>query len=107
MNLLAPIGFPESPSIASLSSWSVLEVLDDDDSLVRLAVGWIKPTKLRITSPIEQFEGGQVLTRSGSVYTLVGPPATQEELREQATRLDALLGRRTAVDVTAKYTVSR
>lgn len=78
MNLLAPIGFPESSSIATLRFWSVLEVVDDDDSVVQLAVGWVKQSKLRITSPIEQFEGGQVLTRSGSIYTLEGPPASPD-----------------------------
>lgn len=107
MNLLAPIGFPESPSTATLRSWSMLEVVDDDDNLVRLAVGWINATKLRITSPVEQFEGGQVVTRSGSIYTLEGPPASPEELQEQKTRRDALLGGRIAVDVTARYWVSR
>lgn len=83
--------------------WSVLEVVDDDDCLVRLAVGWVKPTKLRITSPVELFEGGQVLTKSGSIYTLEGPPAGPEELQVQKTRRDALLGGRSAVDVTARY----
>lgn len=103
MKLLAPIGFPESPSIATLRCWSVLEVVDDDGAVVRLAVGWVKPTKLRITSPVEQFEGGQVLTRSGSIYTLEGPPACPEELQEQKARRDVLLGGRSAVDVTANY----
>lgn len=107
MKLLAPIGFAESPSTARLRSWSVLEVMDDNGSLVRLAVGWISATKLRITSPVEQFEGGQVVTRSGSIYTLEGPPASPEESQVQKTRRDALLGGRSAVDVTARYLASR
>lgn len=103
MKLLAPIGFPESPSVATLRAWSVWEVVDDDNSVVRLAVGWIKPTRLRITSPIDQFEGGQVVTRSGSIYRLEGPAANSEELQEQKARRDALLGGRDAVDVTASF----
>ncbi|CAM3695379.1 hypothetical protein [Roseateles saccharophilus] len=103
MNMLAPIGFPESPSVAVLRCWSVLEVLDDDDALVRLAVGWVTPTRLRVTSPLERFEGGQVLTRTGSIYTLDGPPASPQDLVEQKTRRDALLGGRSAIDVTALY----
>lgn len=103
MKLLAPIGFPESPSVATLRAWSVWEVVDDDNSVVRLAVGWIKPTRLRITSPIDQFEGGQVVTRSGSIYCLEGPAANSEELQEQKARRDALLGGRDAVDVTASF----
>jgi len=107
MKLLAPVGFPESPSNARLCSWSVLEVVADDGSLARLAVGRINATKLRITSAVEQFEGGQVVTKSGSIYTLEGPPASPEELQEQKTRRDALLGGRSAIDVTARYLVSR
>jgi len=103
MKLLAPIGFPESPSTATLRCWSVLEVVDDDGSLVRLVVGSVNLSKLRITSPVEQVEGGQRLTRSGSIYTLEGPPATPEELQEQKTRRDALLGGRSAIDVTGRY----
>jgi hypothetical protein len=68
-----------------------------------LAVGWIQPTKLRITSQIDQFEGGQVVTRSGSVYRLEGPPANPKELEDQRARRNALLGGREAVDVTATY----
>lgn len=103
MRMLAPIGFAESPSIATLRCWSVLEVVDDDGSVVSLVVGWIKPTRLRITSPVERFEGGQVITRSGSLYALEGPSANASELEEQKARRDALLGGRAAVDVTAKY----
>jgi hypothetical protein len=77
--------------------------VNEDDCAVRLPVGWVKPTKLRITSPIEQFEGGQVMTKSGSIYTLEGPPAGAQELQGQKARRDALLGGRSAVDVTALY----
>lgn len=103
MKLLAPLGYPESPSVATLRVWSVWEAVDDDGSVVRLIVGWIKPTRLRITSPIDQFEGGQVVTRSGSVYRLEGLPANHEELQEQKAQRDALLFGRHAVDVTASY----
>ena len=103
MNMLTPIGFPHGPSVATLSGWSVLEVADDEGNLVRLAVGWITPTRLRITSQVEQFEGGQVLTRSGSIYTLDGPPATPQQFDEQSTRREALLGGRSAVNVTSQY----
>lgn len=95
--MLAPIGFAQSSSIATLRVWSVWEVVDDDDSVVRLVIGLIKPTRLRITSPIDQFEGGQVVTRSGSVYTLEGPPANADELEDQKSRRDALLCGRNAV----------
>jgi hypothetical protein len=107
MKLLAPIGFTQSPSVATLHAWSVWEVVDDDDIVVRLVVGWIKPTRLRITSPIDQFEGGQVVTRSGSVYSLGGPCASPEELEDQKARRNALLGGRDAVDVTATYAGAR
>jgi hypothetical protein len=107
MKLLAPIGFPQSPSIATLRAWSIWEVVDDDNSVARLAVGWIQPTRLRITSQIDQFEGGQVVTRSGSVYRLEGPPANPGELEEQKARRHALLDGRDAVDVTATYTGAR
>lgn len=107
MKLLAPIGFPQSPSIATLHAWSVWEVVDDDDSVAQLVVGWIQPTRLRITSQIDQFEGGQVVTKSGSIYRLEGPPANPKELKDQKARRDALLGGRDAVDVTATYAGAR
>jgi len=103
MKVLAPIGFPQPPSVATLRAWSIWEVVDDDNSVVRLAVGWIQPTRLRITSQIDQFEGGQVVTRSGSVYRLEGPPANPQELEDQGVRRNALLGGREAMDVTATY----
>ncbi|KQY90726.1 hypothetical protein ASD35_02665 [Pelomonas sp. Root1444] len=107
MKLLAPIGFTQSPSVATLHAWSVWEVVDDDNSVVRLVVGWIKPTRLRITSPIDRFEGGEVVTRSGSVYRLVGTCASPEELEDQKARRNVLLGGRDAVDVTATYAGAR
>lgn len=107
MKLLAPIGFPQSPSIATLRAWSVWEVVDDDNSIAQLVVGWIQPTRLRITSQIDQFEGGQVVTKSGSIYRLEGPPANPDELEDQKARRDALLGGRDAVDVTDTYAGSR
>ncbi len=103
MKLLAPIGFPQSPSIATLRAWSIWEVVDDDNSVARLAVGWIQPTRLRITSQIDQLVGGQGVTRSGSGYRLDGPPANPEDLEDQRVRRNALLGGREAVDVTATY----
>lgn len=102
MKMLSPIGFPASSSIATLHSWSVVEV-DDDGSRVQLLVGMLTETKLRVTSQIDQFEGGQVVTRSGSVYTLNGPPATAQQLEEQRTRRDAVIGGRLAVDVTERF----
>lgn len=107
MQMLAPIGFPASPSVAALRCWLVVEVDDDDGTRVRLAMGWITGTRLRVTSQIEHFEGGQVMTRSGSIYTLDGPPATSQQLQEQSTRREALLGDRVAVDVTELYSVTR
>lgn len=103
MKLIAPIGFPEYPSVATLRAWSIWEVVDDDNSVALLAMGWIQPTRLRVTSQIDQFEGGQVVTRSGSVYRLEGPPANPEELEDQRVRRNALLGSREAMDVTATY----
>jgi hypothetical protein len=107
MKLLAPIGFPQSPSVETLRAWSVWEVVDDDNSIAQLVAGWIQPTRLRITSQIDQFEGGQVVTRSGSIYRLEGPPANAEELKDQKARRHALLGGRDAVDVTATYAGAR
>jgi hypothetical protein len=107
MKLLAPIGFPQSPSVSTLRAWSVWEVVDDDNSVVRLLVGWIKPTTLRVTSQIDQFEGGQVVTRSGSVYRIEGLPANPQELEDQRARRNALMGSRDAVDVTATYATHR
>ncbi|MDH0865617.1 hypothetical protein [Mitsuaria sp. GD03876] len=105
MHVLAPIGYPSLPSAAELRQWSVLEVEDDDGSQVRLLAGLLdgSATKVRLTSQIEQVEGGQVLTRSGSVYTLAGPPATAEQARSQASRRNALLAGRLAQDVTHEY----
>lgn len=105
--MLSPVGFPASPSTATLHSWSVVEVTDDDGSRVQLLVGMLTETRLRVTSQIEQFEGGQVVTRSGSVYTLDGPPATAQQLAEQRTRRDAVIGGRIAVDVTERFLGSR
>ena len=81
MNLLAPIGFPESSSIATLRCWSVWEVLDDDDSVVRLVVGWIKPTRLRITSPIDQFEDYNEVRPHSSIGRM--PPRCFARLQRQ------------------------
>lgn len=105
--MLAPIGFPDTPSVATLRCWSVFEVEDDDGSRVRLLLGLIKETRLRATSQIERVEGGQVLTRSGSIYTLGGPPATAQQLVEQGTRREALLAGRNAVNVTELYVDAR
>jgi len=105
MQVLAPIGYPSTPSAAELRQWSVLEVEDDDGSRVRLLAGLLNgsATRVRLTSQIEQVEGGQALTRSGSIYTLAGPPATAEQALAQASRRDALLAGRSAQDVTQEY----
>lgn len=103
MRMLTPIGFPASPSTAVLRSWSVVEVDDDDGSRVQLLVGLLTETRLRVTSQIDCFERGQVVTRTGSVYTLEGPPATAEQLEDQRSRRDALMGGRVAVDVTERF----
>ena len=105
MQVLAPIGYPSSPSTAVLWQWSVLEVEDDDGSRVRLLAGVLDgtETRVRVTSQIEQIEGGQAITRSGSIYTLAGPPATEEQTVAQASRRNALLAGRQAEDVTHEY----
>ncbi|WP_343623538.1 hypothetical protein [Roseateles puraquae] len=102
--MLSPIGFPTSPSTATLRGWSIIEVDDDDGHRVQLLVGMLTDSRLRVTTQIEELEGWQVRTRSGSTYTLDGPPATAEQLEEQRTRRDALLAGRDAVDVT-KYVI--
>lgn len=101
--MLTPIGFPAPSSAATLRHWSVLEVVDDDGSSVRLVAGMLTETRMRLTSQVEQFEGGQVVTRSGSIYTLEGPPATPQQFEEQSTRREALLAGREAIDVTLQY----
>jgi len=78
-------------------------VIDDDGSSVRLATGIISGTRVRLTSQIELFDRRQVVTRSGSVYTLEGPPATPEQLDAQRSRREALLAGREAADVTSEY----
>ena len=105
MKMLAQIGYPPSPSAAELWQWSVLEVDDDDGSRARLLAGLLggSETRVRLTSQIDQVEGGQAVTRSGSVYSLVGPPATEEQANAQASRRDALLAGRWAQDVTHGY----
>jgi len=103
MQMLAPIAFPTSPSVKTLRQWSVLQVIDDDGAIVRLAAGMLSETRMRLTGPIDQFEGGQVVTRSGSIYTLEGPPVTTEQVDAQRTRREALLAGRDAVDVTGEY----
>jgi hypothetical protein len=103
MRMLTPIGFPTPPSVATLRHWSVLEVVDDDGNPARLVAGMLTETRMRLTSQVEQFEGGQVVTRSGSVYTLEGPPATHQQFDEQSTRREALLAGREAIDVTLEY----
>lgn len=105
MRMLTPIGYPSVPSSAELSQWSVLEVEDDDGTLARLLTGLLNgsETRVRLTSQIEQLEGGRALTRSGSVYTLVGPPASEEQVAAQASRRSVLLAGRQARDVTQEY----
>lgn len=103
MRMLTPIGFPAPPSAATLRQWSVLEVVDDDGRPARLVAGMLTDTRMRLTSQVEQFEGGQVVTRSGSIYTLEGPPATPQQFEEQSTRREALLAGREAIDVTLRY----
>lgn len=102
MQMLAPIGYPVSPSTAGLWQWSVLEVEDDDGSHVHILAGLLygSDTRVRLTSQIERAEGGQVLTRTGSIYTLLGPPATEEQAVAQTGRRNALLAGRPARDVT-------
>lgn len=58
---------------------------------------------MRVTSQIERIEAGQIQTRSGSTYTLEGPPATRQQLADQRTRQEALLCGREAIDVTELY----
>jgi len=103
MLTLALLSFTESPSVAELRHWSILEVIDDEGRPVQLAVGRLNnsETRVRITSPLVRIEGGQVLTTSGSIYTLVGPPASAEELDLQAARRAELLGGRQAINVTS------
>ncbi|PZP26552.1 MAG: hypothetical protein DI603_23405 [Roseateles depolymerans] len=103
MQMLAPLAFPSAPSVARMRQWAVLQVNDDDGSVVRLASGMTSETRVRLTSQIEQFEGGQALTKSGSIYTLEGPPATPEQFDAQRTRREALLAGRDAIDVTGEY----
>lgn len=103
MRMLTPIGFPSPPSVATLRHWSVLEVVDDDGSPARLVAGMLTETRMRLTSQVERLEGGQVVTRSGSVYALEGPPATTQQFKEQSTRREALLAGREAIDVTLQY----
>lgn len=105
MQILAPIGYPDAPSVATLRSWSVFAIRDDDGQLVHVAMGLLNDREhcMRITSRIARGEGGQILTDSGSIYTLLGPSATALELENQASRRQALLGPREAVDVTARY----
>ncbi len=103
MQMLAPLAFPTSPSVATLRQWAVLQLIDDDGSIVRLASWMISETRMRLTSQIEQFEGGQISTESESIYTLEGPPATPEQLDAQRTRREALLAGRDATDVTGEY----
>lgn len=103
MQILAPIAIHTSPSVARLRQWSVLQITDDDGSHVRVASGMLTDTKLRLTSPIDQFEGGQIVTRSGSIYTLDGLPASAEEFEAQTTRRNALLAGRDATNVTNEY----
>ena len=104
MQIPAPIGYPKPPSVARLRQWSVLEARDDG-RVVHLAVGLLNDseTRMRITGPIARFEGGQILTESGSIYSLLGPPATLAETEYQSSPRKALLGGRAAVDVTASY----
>jgi hypothetical protein len=83
----------------------VLEVVDPSGKLVHRAVGLLddSETRMRITSAITIYEGGQVLTESGSIYTLEGDPASPEQVAEQATRREVLLGGEPAADVTDRY----
>jgi hypothetical protein len=105
MRLIAPIGYPDAPSTTSLRQWSVVEIIDDQGEPVHLAVGLLNdsPTRLRVTSPIRLLEGGRLQSRSGSVYVLAGPPASVDQLQEQRSRREALLGGRIATDVTPGY----
>lgn len=105
MQVLVPIGFPTTPSAAELRQWSVLQLADDDGQAVRVAVGLLgkSATRVRITSPIERFDGGHLLTTSGSTYSLIGDPATADQVGLQAGHRRVLLGGREAVDVTSAY----
>lgn len=107
MRMLAPIGYPQSPTVSELWQWSVWEVEDDDGSRARLLSGLLvgSQTRVRLTSQIAQSKGHQMITRSGSVYTLVGPAATQEEVEAQENHRIALLAGRVARNVTSEYGV--
>ena len=67
MKVLAPIGYPSSPSTAELLQWSVLEVEDDDGLRVRLLAGVLggTETRVRLTSQIEH-----VGSASGRLWTV-------------------------------------
>lgn len=105
MHVLAPIGYPEGASVARLRQWSILEARNDDGRLVHLTLGLLNDneSRMRVTSQIARFEGGPILTQSGSIHSLVGPPATTMEMDHQSSRRVALLGGRAAVDITARY----
>jgi hypothetical protein len=104
MHIFAPIGHPEGASVARLRQWSVSETRDSDGRLVHLAMSLLNDneSRMRVKSPVVRFEGGQILTESGSIYSLVGPPATAVEMEHQSSPRAALSGR-AAVDVAARY----
>jgi hypothetical protein len=105
MLIISLFDTPTLPSVARLRQWSVLEVVDPSGKLVQRAVGLLddSETRMRITSAITIYEGGQVLTESGSIYTLEGDPASAKQIEEQASRRAVLLGSEPAVDVTDRY----
>lgn len=109
MLIISLFDTPTSPSMARLRQWSVYEVVDPSGRHVHRAVGLLddSETRMRITSAISIYEGGQVLTDSGSIYTLEGDPASPEQVAEQATRRAVLLDGEPAADVTDRYTRGR
>jgi len=105
MHMLAPVGYPPPPSTVELCQWSFWEVEDDHGSPVILLSGLRagSQTRLRLTSQIVKVEASRVITRTGSSYELVGPPATEQDVKAQASRRRALLAGREARDVTHEY----
>ena len=90
----ASIGHPEAAGVARLRQWSVLATRNDDGRLVHLAMDLPNgnESRTRVTNPIVRIEGGQILTESGSIYSVVGPPEAPMERARQSSRCAALLG---------------
>ena len=68
---------------ASITNWTIIEVIFNDDTNSHHLLGFVVGKKGRITSAIQKFDctTKTITTRSGRVYSLLGQPGLDSDVK--------------------------